>query len=192
MLFSERHYIRKEERAGTLAIPQKIGNLKLLLENLKQVPWVVHSQAPGDGKNNPQYMIRYLSRYVNKTAVSDKRIRKLENGNVYLSYIDRKSKTARMETISEELFLRRLILHILPKGFKKIRFYGFMANRCRKSMLALCRMLLGIPLSQQVEVADNLNDTVFLFWKYFKVDITLCSACGEGHISFIKTGTGGG
>ena len=152
---------------------------------------MVHSQAPGDGKNNPQHMIRYLSRYVNKTAVSDKRIRKLENGNVHLSYVDRKKKKSKIEILSEELFLKRLVLHILPKGFKKIRFYGFMTNRYRKSMLALCRMLLGIPLAQQIET-DDLNDTAFLFWKYFGVDITLCSACGKGHISFVKINTGGG
>jgi len=181
----------KEERTGTLTIPEKIGNLKLLIEKLQQIPWVVHSQAPGDGKNNPQQMIRYLSRYVNKTAVSDKRIMKLENGNVHLSYIDRKTKTAKVEIISEELFLKRLVLHILPKGFKKIRFYGFMANRCRKNMLSLCRMLLGIPLAEQVET-DDLNDTAFLFWKYFGVDITLCSICGKGHISFVKINKGGG
>ncbi len=183
--------LRKEERSGTLTIPQKIGNLKLLLENLKQVPWVVHSQAPGEGKNNPQHIIRYLSRYVNKTAVSDKRIRKVENGNVHLSYIDRKNKTAKTEIISEDLFLKRFVLHILPKGFKKIRFYGFMANRYRKNMLSLCRMLLGIPLAQQIETED-LNDTAFLFWKYFGVDITLCSVCGKGHISFVKTTAGVG
>ena len=183
--------LSKEERTGALTIPDKIEDLKLLLEHLKQVPWVVHSQAPGDRKNKPQHMIRYLSRYVNKTAVSDKRIRKLENGNVHLNSIDRKSKTPKVEILSEELFLRRLILHILPKGFKKIRFYGFMANRCRKSMLSLCRMLLGTPLSEQEE-SENLDDTAFLFWKYFQVDITLCAACGKGHISFVKTSAGGG
>jgi len=185
-------YLKKEERAETLTIPDKIEDLKLLLENLKQIPWVVHSQAPGGGKNKPQLMIRYLSRYVNKTAVSDKRIRKLENGNIHLSYIDRKNMKAGTEIISEQLFLRRLVMHILPKGFKKIRFYGFMANRCRKSMLTLCRMLLGIPLSEQTEITEELNDTAFLFWKYFGVDITLCTTCGKGHISFIKTGAGGG
>ena len=184
-------YLRKEERAGILTIPQKIEGLKPLLENLKQVPWVVHSQAPGDGKNIPQHMIRYLSRYVNKTAVSDKRIRKLENGNVHLSYVDRKKKKSKVEILSEEIFLKRLVLHILPKGFKKIRFYGFMANRCRKNMLVLCRMLLGIPLALQIET-DDLNDTAFLFWKYFGVDITLCSACGKGHISYVRTTAGGG
>ena len=185
-------YLRKEERTETLTLPAKIEDLKQLLENLRQVPWVVHSQAPGGGKNKPQLMIRYLSRYVNKTAVSDKRIIRLENGNVHLSYIDRKKMKSRIEIISEKLFMKRLVLHILPKGFKKIRFYGFMANRCRKSMLSLCRMLLGIPLSEQTKNTDDLNDTAFLFWKYFGVDITLCSACGKGHISFIKTGPGGG
>ncbi len=178
-------YLRKEEKSGTLTVPNRIEDSKLLLENLKQVPWVVHSQVPGNGKNNPQQMIRYLSRYVNKTAVSDKRIRKLENGNVYLSHVDRKKMKSKVEILSEELFLKRLVLHILPKGFKKIRFYGFMANRYRKSMLALCRMLLGIPLAQQIEI-DDLDDTAFLFWKYFGVDITLCSACGKGHISYVK------
>ena len=115
-------YLRKEERAKTLTIPGKIEDLKLLLENLKLLPWVVHSQAPGEGKKNPQHMIRYLSRYVNKTAVSDKKIRKLENGNVHLSYIDRKKMKTGTEIISEQLFLKRLVMHILPKGFKKIRF----------------------------------------------------------------------
>jgi hypothetical protein len=58
-------------------------------------------------------------------------------------------------------------------------------------MLTLCRILLGIPLSEQVEI-EGLNDTAFLFWKYFKVDITLCPCCGKGHISFVKTTAGGG
>ena len=184
-------YLRKEERVGTLLIPKEIAELKSLLEKLKQISWVVNSQAPEKGKNKPQLMIRYLSRYVNKTAVSDKRIKKIENGNVHLSYIDRKKKIAKVEILTEELFMKRLVLHILPKGFKKIRFYGFMANRSRKSMLILCRMLMGIPLSGQEETED-LNDTAFLFWKYFKVDITLCSDCGKGHIFYLDSNSEGG
>lgn len=58
-------------------------------------------------------------------------------------------------------------------------------------MLTLCRMLLGIPLAEQVETED-IYDTAFLFWKYFGVDITLCSACGKGHISFVKINAGSG
>ena len=190
-------YLRKEERAGTLIVPNQIEDLKYLFEKLKQISWVVNSQAPDKGrekckgKSKPQHMIRYLSRYVNKTAVSDKKIRKIENGNVHLKYIDRKKKTAKVEVLSEELFLKRLVLHILPKGFMKIRFYGFMANRCRRNMLTLCRMLLGIPLSEQENIEVS-NDTAFLFWKYFKIDITKCPDCDQGHISFVKKKTAGG
>ncbi len=82
-------------------------------------------------------------------------------------------------------------MHILPKGFKKIRFYGFMANRSRKSMLVLCRMLMGVSLSEQVE-SENLDDTAFLFWKYFRVDITRCPDCESGHIFFIGGNSKGG
>lgn len=184
-------YLRKEERAGTLVIPKKIKDLKSLLGELKQVPWVVNSQAPSKGKNKPQHMIRYLSRYACKTAVSDKRIKKIENGDVHLSYIDRKKKKSKTEILSEELFMERLVLHILPKGFKKIRFYGFMANRSRKNMLTLCKMLMGESLSEQVE-SEDLNDTAFLFWKYFKVDITLCPDCNKGHIFFLNSNSEGG
>ena len=181
-------YLKKAERSKTLHIPNTITNLESLFENLKHIPWIVNSQAPAKkGDDKPQYMIRYLSRYVNKTAVSDKKIRKLENDNVYLSYIDRKKKVAKTELISEELFLKRLVFHILPKGFMKIRFYGFMANRYRKNMLSLCRVFMGIPLSdqEQIEVSD---DIAFLFWKYFKVDIAKCSDCELGHITFIRKG----
>ena len=184
-------YLRKEERQHSLIIPDTIEDLKLLINKLEQIPWVVNSQAPREGKDNPQHMIRYLSRYVNKTAVSDKRINKIENGNVYLSYIDRKKKKAKTEILSEELFLKRLVLHFLPKGFKKIRFYGFMANRYRKNMLVLCRMLMGTPLYDQKD-RENLDDVAALFWKYFRVDITLCSDCKKGHFFYIGSSSGGG
>ena len=138
-------------------------------------------------------MVRYLSRYVAKSAVSDSRIRKVENGNVHLNYYDRKNRKAKTEVISEAQFMKRMVLHILPKGFKKVRFFGFMTNRFRSANLALCRMLLGQPLAEQEEQSSNvLEDTAFLFWKYFKVDITLCRDCRKGHIHFVYRPDGGG
>lgn len=182
-------YLRKEDESGSLVIPESIIDLRVLLKELNRIPWVVHSQAPGKGKDNPAMMIRYLSRYVNKSAVSDKQIQKIENGMVHLRYVDRQKKKAKTEILSEELFLQRLVLHILPKGFKKIRFYGFMANRYRANMLALCRMLMGVPLAKQesIDKESILNDVPFLFWKYFKVDITRCIKCGVGHLSYSRS-----
>lgn len=113
-------------------------------------------------------------------------------GKVYLNYVDRKKKIAKTEELSEELFLRRLLFHVLPPGFKKVRFYGFMANRYRKSRLILCRILLGIPLDEQEAVTMEIPDTAFLFWKYFGVDIFLCRDCGKGHFRFTRCPVPGG
>lgn len=178
--------LMKELKKGSLKIPNEIVDPLNYYKKLMHKKWVVHSQAPGKTRNKPEHIIRYLSRYVSKTAVNDERISKVENGMVYLKYYDRKKKKARTEVISEIQFLKRLLLHILPKGFQKIRYYGFMANRYRASYLALSRMLLGEPLNNQHGINKNLlNDVVFLFWKYFGVDISLCKDCGKGHMKII-------
>jgi hypothetical protein len=186
------YYLRKEQKAGRLIIPKRIKDLKFLLNSLQLVPWVVNSQAPGKNRK-PEHMLRYLSRYVTKTAVNDKRIKKIENGKVYLRFYDRKRKIPKTETLTEELFMKRLVMHILPKGFKKTRFFGFMANRHRTSMLVLCKMLLGQSLQEQEEQDKTfLEDTAFLFWKYFHIDITKCRECFEGHIFITKGPLKGG
>ena len=98
-----------------------------------------------------------------------------------------------MEIITEVQLLKRLVTHFLPKGFKKVRFFGFMANRNRACKLTLCRMLLGQPVAEQEESSGELlTDTAFLFWKYFRIDITLCRDYGKGHIHFVHGPAGGG
>jgi len=175
--------IRKELKKGSLRIPSKIKDPQNYYGKLKSRKWVVHCEAPEKERSKPESIIRYLSRYVSKTAVNDNRILKVEKGKVYLKYYNRKKKKAMVEVIPEMQFLKRLLLHILPKGFQKVRYYGFMANRYRASQLALCRMLLGAPLNSQHEIdKEQLNDVVFLFWKYFRIDISLCRDCGKGHV----------
>lgn len=189
LLFS----LYKELKKCSLNIPDDIADTEKLFERLKSKEWVVNSQAPGKERKNPGQMVKYLSRYVAKSAVSENRIRKVENANVHLGYFDRKSRQAKTEIITEVQLMKRMVLHILPKGFKKVRFFGFMTNRYRSVNLALCRMLLGEPISEQEERDKKiLEDTVFLFWKYFKVDITLCRDCGKGHIHFTHRPDAGG
>jgi hypothetical protein len=186
-------YLRKEHRVDAFKVPKDIQDLGTLLKQLEDIPWVVHSEAPGKNRKNPEYVFRYLSRYVAKCVISDKRIQKIENGNVYIGYYNRKKKHGETEIITEVQFMKRLLLHFLPKGFKKVRFFGFMANRHRANMLVLCRMLLGQPLAEQEESNKELIlDTAFLFWKYFRIDITLCKKCGEGHIHFVRGKSDGG
>jgi hypothetical protein len=180
------YHLRKKHRKGSLKIPKDIDDAEKLFGQLEKIPWVVNSQAPGTVRKKPENVVRYLSRYVAKSAVSDSRIRKVENGNVHIRYFDRKKKQKKTDVITEMQFMQRMVLHFLPKGFKKVRFFGFMANRHRANKLALCRMLLGQSLSEQEESGKLLlEDTAFLFWKYFKIDITLCKDCGKGHIHFV-------
>ena len=111
---------------------------------------------------------------------------------VYLKYFDRKRKVGKIESISEELFMKRLVFHFLPKGFKRARFYGFMANRYRANMLVLCRMLLGQMIYEQEEDKVFINDVAFLMWKYFRIDITICPDCKKRHIVISKGPIRGG
>lgn len=185
-------YLGKELRTGALIIPSCIDNPETLLFHLHAVPWVVHSQAPGKN-TRPEHIIRYLSRYVNRTPVSDNRVIKRENGTVHLAYYDRKQNKPKTEIVSEQVFMKRLSFHILPKGFKKTRFYGFMANRYKSAMLVLCRMHLGQALSCQQETDTQfLEDTAFLFWKYFRIDITKCPDCDQGHVYVVRGHMKGG
>lgn len=185
--------ITKELKKESFSIPDGV---KKSLENVKKLAakkWVVHSEPPGKRGKNPRDVIRYLSRYVSKSAVSEKRISRVEDGKVYLKYYDRKNKQSKTEIISEIQFLKRFLLHILPKGFQKVRYYGFMGNRYRASRLALCRMLLGEPLNSQHEInKEQLNNVVFLFWKYFGIDISLCRDCKKGHVKMVDQRSGGG
>jgi hypothetical protein len=99
-------------------------------------------------------VLKYLARYTHRVAISNRRLLRLENGQVTFSWKDyahgnRQSTT----TLEATEFIRRFLLHVLPSSFVKIRYYGFMANRGRKKNLSRCRQLLGDP--QVVEAAEH-------------------------------------
>ena len=89
-------------------------------------------------------MLKYLARYTHRVAISNQRLISLEDGRVTFRWKNyaRGSELATM-TLSAEEFIRRFLLHVLPKGFVKIRHFGFLANRCRRDNLLLCRELLA-------------------------------------------------
>jgi len=92
--------------------------------------WVVHSQAAGDGRAS----LRYLAPYVFRVAIGDHRIRSCEDGHVTFTY--RRSGSRRWRTMRLEAheFLRRFLQHVLPRGFQKVRYYGFASPNARPSL----------------------------------------------------------
>lgn len=103
--------------------------------------WVVHCKRPFGG---PEYVLRYLGRYTHRVAISNHRLVSLTNGEVSFRWRDRAHGNREQTLIlSVDEFLRRFLLHVLPKGFVRIRNYGYLANRRRSNLLPLCFRCLG-------------------------------------------------
>lgn len=116
------------------------------LAPLRDVEWVVYSKAPFDG---PEQVLRYVSRYTHRVAISNDRLLDFDDGRVSFSWKDYRDNNQRKTmTLAAEEFMRRFLMHVLPKGFQRIRHYGFLANCCRGRKLALCRQLLRMPLDE--------------------------------------------
>jgi hypothetical protein len=108
----------------------------------KEKKWVVYAKPPFGG---PQQVLEYLGRYTHRVAISNQRLRKLEDGQVSFDWKDYRDQTMKLMTVSAEEFIRRFLQHSLPPGLQRIRYYGFLANCHRARRLALCRQLLHTP-----------------------------------------------
>lgn len=128
---------------GPLASITELKALNDYLRPIYQKEWVVYAKAPFGG---PQQVINYLGRYTHRVAISNERILKVEQGQVCFRYKDyAKGGKSQVMSLSAEEFMRRFLLHILPRGFHKIRYYGILATRNRKTLLPQARALLGQP-----------------------------------------------
>ena len=110
------------------------------LRKLFRQDWVVYAKPPFGG---PEHVLHYLARYTHRVAISNHRLIQLANGQVTFRWKDyAHGNKKRTMTISADEFLRRFLLHVLPKGFVRIRFFGFMASRRRTAPLPQCQELL--------------------------------------------------
>jgi hypothetical protein len=101
----------------------------------------------------PEHVLEYLARYTHRVAIANSRIKNLENGMVTLTFKNRKKERTETITITAVEFIRRFLLHSLPKGFVRIRHYGFMANRNRNENLNTIRQLIGVSAPDEKETA---------------------------------------
>jgi hypothetical protein len=103
--------------------------------------WIVYAKAPFGG---PEQVLEYLSQYTHRVAISNSRILAYENHEVTFRWRDyADSNRVKESTISAEEFLRRFLLHVLPQGFVRIRYFGFFANRRRAENVQRARALIG-------------------------------------------------
>jgi len=140
----------------------------------RQKNWVVYAKKPF---GSPQSVLDYLGRYTHRVALSNDRILKIENGEVTLSYRDRKDGDRKKTLpLDAQEFIRRFLLHVLPQSFMRIRHFGFLANRSKKQALTQCRKLLNCdppPPCSNLCAKD-------LLLKLTGIDLNRCPSCQKG------------
>jgi hypothetical protein len=123
------------------------------LAPLRHAEWVVYAKPPFAG---PQQVLDYVGRYTHRVAISNNRLLDIEDGQVRFRYKDyRHDSQQKVMTLSADEFIRRFLLHVLPDGFQRIRYYGFLGNRFRQEKLQRCRQLLGMASADQPSPATE-------------------------------------
>ncbi len=141
---------RKLAFHGSLKWLQEPRSFARFLQTLHRHDWVVYAKKPFGG---PEHVLHYLARYTHRVAISNHRLLGMENGKVTFRWKDyAHGGKQRKMTLAAEEFIRRFLLHVLPKGFVRIRHYGWMANRYRRQRAALCRALLGQEAAQPATI----------------------------------------
>ncbi len=142
-------------------------------------PWIVDVRDP---VKNPQHVLEYLARYTHRVAIANSRIKALKDGMVTFTYKNRKKARTEALTITAVEFIRRFLLHSLPKRFVRIRHYGFLANRNRSANLSAIRQLMGLsdPSDQGVETVEG------ILRQLTGIDITVCPCCQKGSMHLFQ------
>jgi hypothetical protein len=163
--------------SGELRFLAQPAAFQALCEKVADIEWVVHIKPPFGG---PRRVLKYLARYTHRVAISNQRIRSLENGRVtfeWKDYVHRGRKSTL--TLDAVEFMRRFLLHVLPSGMVRIRQFGFLANRVRTQKLQLCRDLLSVCQSPaQAESHDGADTKV--------EDHRSCPICKIGRLIVIE------
>jgi hypothetical protein len=149
-----------------------------LIKSVRSREWWVYAKLPFAG---PAQVLSYLGRYTHRVAISNHRLLSLKNGAVTFSWRDNRHGQLRATmTLSAEEFMRRFLLHVLPRGFQRIRQFGLLANR-RRGKLARCRQLLGAT-GQTVESLPQ--DYQALYQTVTGTSLQQCPACRAGTMKF--------
>jgi hypothetical protein len=151
-----------------------------LLEGLRKKPWVVYAKKPF---GSPAHVLDYLGRYTHRVALSNNRIGSVHNGEVTFAYRDRKNQDRRKwMTLDAEEFIRRFLLHVIPKGFMRVRHYGFLANHS-KDCLSKCRQLIGLTPAPPPPPQPSTEE---LMLALTGIDIHRCPLCQKGTLVWVS------
>jgi hypothetical protein len=142
--------------AGQMSDLAEADGFNCLLSKLKRIEWVVYAKPPFGG---PEQVLKYLARYTHRVAISNGRMLDLSGDDVTFNYKDYAAgNVTKTMTLDVHEFARRFLLHVLPRGFVRIRYYGFLANGCRAKKLELCRRLLSADKAESGQISEAHKD----------------------------------
>lgn len=156
------------------------NGLCVLINQLWEKPWVVYSKR---SFASAEHVFDYLGRYTHRIAISNNRIKKIENDCITFSYRNRKKNKCKDMSLNAEEFIRRFLLHVLPKSYIRIRYFGFLSNRYRKKNIIRCRQLFKLPTELPV---DKEQSTAELMQTLTGINVTKCPYCKKGELVTIR------
>jgi hypothetical protein len=188
--------LKQAREKGELDFYGKLASIKgpvqfnRILTALYKKDWVVNVQKP---MGNPEKILEYLSRYVFRIAITDRRITEVKDGKVRFSWKDYRSGHSRQMKLDIDEFIRRFFLHVLPKSFFKVRYYGILSSRYRKQNIETAKQLIAQETENQKEEAledgirilkkqDTVWNEIKLLVKNFRQPN--CPACKKGRLRF--------
>jgi hypothetical protein len=151
---------------------------KLLLKALRHKSWVVYAKEPF---GSPEHVLDYLGRYTHRVALSNDRICSVHHAEVTLRYRDRKNQQLKFVKLQADEFIRRFLLHVIPKGLMRVRHFGFLANRS-KALLSTCRQLLDLNPALPKLPQRSAHE---LMLALTGIDLTRCPLCQKGTLVFL-------
>jgi len=157
----------------------------ILLSRTSPVARVIYAKKPFAG---PQQVLAYVGRYTHRIAISNSRLLAIDDGRVCFRWKDyRHSNPHGVMSLAADEFIRRFLSHVLPDGFHRIRYFGFLCNRHRERKLAICRELLGMRPDNPATAPPCLpSDYRALHEALTGTSLTLCPACGRGQMLVIE------
>lgn len=180
--------LKKYYKSGKLSFSgsslklQHTGEFQKLVDLLYEKEWIPHIKETFKGAKN---VIEYLGRYTHRIAISNARIVSISDEGITFKVKNyrKKGETIQM-TLEPSEFIRRFLMHILPKGFVKIRYYGILSNRSKKAKLKICRNF--IKRNYPKPILEGLTTTQIL-WTLFGVDIHKCPNCSKRNFKMAKS-----
>lgn len=168
---------------GALAVLEDLEQWRRWLEPIRRTEWVVYAKPPFGGAKK---VFDYLGRYTHRVAISNHRILDVADGKVTFQWRDyRRDQRQRTMTLAAEEFIRRFLLHVLPTGFVRIRYFGFLSHRYREKRLEQARHLLGDLKIEPPEASEDQVTREALRWQRDE-EPALCPKCRRGRLVRVK------